>query len=304
MKHTKTYKSFVLSINEGSDFKTLDLNNVLKIINSKCKQWVNGRETNTPLLRVIRSTDDFIQIESVNRESITGIQTNVIFDSLKSWDEFPSRSKSTFCRSVSKLDKKNIGEQTILSSNNSCYVVIPYDNSDMCVCFDYDFNYSESWPNLANLVKTKNNMILATFFDSLGSCIIKVFKKLPESSESKELIDGARAMSSGYSKFTPALFKKLLKSFDFVYKSIGDQVVADKQHKELLYSYYNSKKPMIDWIDDLLNPKANKFGLGKYTSNFKIDKDREVYTDGKCVLVKIAKEIENSPYHQLIKNLD
>ena len=176
----------------------------------------------------------------------------LLMDNLPSWKQYPKRSQSVIC--TTDLSKAND-----YASNGQPYIVIPKDGSKIGVCNDDDI--FTSFPYLFKSFKNKDGSTntLFRFSDELKT----LESYLPKSYNSD-------------------------KSWSSLVKMFKEIDSTDEVHQELLglNKYWFSKitgGDSLKKLESFMEPKKNKFSLKK--AGDLIPYDKEVWTDGECVLL-------------------
>lgn len=302
MKHIKTFSDFRL--NENNNFKEIELKDAIKLIKQNCKQWLSKHDTNTVLVRSVEHKTDFSFVEKVNRKSTSAVQSQVIFDNIKSWKHLPKRSQSTCCTSLKELDEDDFSD--VVWKNG--VIVIPFDDSNIGICNGDDFNYASSWPNIVKILG-EHTMMLEEFVTQLYYMFINVYgTNASEKGEYLKKVASLLIEKGPGAKMNAKYLSELLDNFDKYLNEISaEMLVSIKKSKRsgaLLTHFLDSKMSIEDWLSDILSPEKNGFISTSYSGVFKAKNKKEVFTDGKCLLVRIDFDDEDeSPYHNLIKNL-
>ncbi len=188
---------------------------------------------------------------------------NLLLSNLPSWKHYPKRNRSVICTT----DKNNASGR----GDGTFYRVLPIDNSKIGICPSSDIFYAFEGVGVWTL--NDLNRDLESFFEDNG------------------ITDNIKWIDKDFSKFTNACRK--------VDKLKKEESLTDLP--EWMNSYEIGKDFFIDWLDEILSPNNNGFKL--INAGDKFDDDRaEVWTDGKCLLVKIGSDIGNNVFDDGIIN--
>lgn len=180
-----------------------------------------------------------------------------IIDNDKRWKDYPKRSKSIIC-TTSKRKSGVYGNK---------YIVFPYDGSKIGVCPEDDIwdSFKNTFGSLLYLGQVNRELTVLSRKASIGN-------KIPDT----------------YSKFLDML-DTLRKHMKWVHENWLDLPIYDKEdYGEInLWRIWDQKTPFDEWLISKFDPEANDFFVAKSLSEVfsKGKKDKEVWTDGKSVLI-------------------
>jgi len=173
---------------------------------------------------------------------------SLIIDNSGFWSGYPKRSRSLIC-SPSRSYSSNFG---------TVYLVIPFDNSNFGVCPEEDIWRSFDFSNYKEFSDLSE---FDTHLNKISNIILD--KDLP-SEDFKE-------------------FRSML--FEIGRKAERGEVNLEKS--SLLRDYIESDvQDFLFYLEELLNPKRNNFKTKNYDSSFDIFGNRELWTDGECLMIK------------------
>lgn len=223
---------------------------------------------------------EYLLLDPNKRElNYSGEYHAIIMDRLKKWDEFPKRGNSIV--SYANESKNKEGD---------AYVVIPLNGNKIGICGKRDI--LKSFPYVAiNLgVKFEN-------FDTSLNLLLNVFNN-PEGTyedRAKKITkENLLRYDTDYPTFRDAIDHVDASFFDEEGKVIVDEMLANPFNKEAegdlisLVEYMSSKElKLVNILDKLFDPFENGFQILSF-KNFILgeNKDREIWQDGKCLLVK------------------
>jgi len=252
----------LLNFLNKSRSKSLSLKKTKDILNNNCSDAVKSFKKGYKLFRgYYKDHDDYLFLDPKKgkpRKSAYASHNyyTLFIDNLPSWKEYPKRSQSVICSS----SYTKASHYSSLSKNSSVYIVFPYNGSKIGVCPHSDiFNSFKIYGAYSFL-----------FNDGDG------FNRFLENLFYTEGISNA---SKNWQRL-----KDAMKKFDTNY-DINDYTVG---FTKLLRKWYDGN--MLKMWDKLLSPEYNNFRLT--TKIDTIPNNRECWTDGKCVLVRLP-EIEN-----------
>lgn len=192
----------------------------------------------------------------------------ILLDNISSWRKYPKRSKSIICST------KRVGA----SSYGTPFAVFPYDNSKIGVCPKDDL-----WESFRSTIGS-----LQTFTWQLNKLLKHAASGEPNLSglRSDDDIKSMRAMMDKADE--------LLASG--VSGEWGDGIFGVKEYKWM--KNYNGN--MYKMLNKQFNPVKNGFKL-KVAGDSLPDKETEVWTDGKSVMINIS---QPGQFDALMKNLE
>jgi len=251
MKWLKTYKVFENYNRFGS--RTITESEFDKIRKENCKNWTKAE---TSLYRGMSDIGDYVLInprEGGGRRSIEDVNVHLeLVSNLPSWKDYPSYEWSVIGIS-SEVGAKGYGE---------VYEIVPFDGVKIAVCPEADIwtsfsNEDSGWGGDIDLVK-----------DFLGELNIDY------------------DIWNQYDGSTIETKLKSLNDFDLSLISI-DNFITDCS------LYLRKKKEEItgedcfNFINEFLfNPEERGFQLKNYDSDFNIEKNKQIWTEGPVLLIK------------------
>jgi hypothetical protein len=244
--------------------KSIEESALLDMLRTDYTDAVRAFKNGNKIFRGTTSEDDYMITDPSIGTRVSANTLNyytLIIDNSDSWKEYPKRSKSIIC-STSTVYADEYG---------TIYSVFPINGSKIGVCSKKDF--WESFP------------VLKTEFDRAGIPLT------PWLSSLTRLLGGLVDLTGKRPNIKT--LPTLKKAFDSV-----DTFIRDKEyeHKEGLNTtiLFDVMK-MLDYkghlytsVEDLLDPVKNNFKL-ENISDFKSEKNREVWTDGKSIMISIDK---------------
>jgi hypothetical protein len=191
----------------------------------------------------------FIKPSQYERASMAGYNfCTLLVDNSKYWKEYPKRSRSIICFSG---DGKDDGIYD--DFGKYLFRVIPKLNAKIAVCPSYDIWYS--FNKCLRFIDNFLNEYIETYIediDDFNHLLKKVFKL------------------------------KEKDNFDVIKNKINKYTLSDKQKKFLIKYNFRTLYELIDYY---LSPGLNGFQLVNYDNNFKITKNREIWTDADSLLI-------------------
>jgi hypothetical protein len=152
MKHLK-------SINESLNTTTLTKDEVIEILTTKCKKFLNWRKDYTEGCLIYRKDEnrgDFLlvnpKISSQDRIAPYAFKNyhNLLISNLESWKDWPRRNKSLICASSYRALSHGGG---FIKGPSVDYVIIPFDDTMVATGDRSDF-----WNCFSNLPKDEDFM--------------------------------------------------------------------------------------------------------------------------------------------------
>jgi len=181
-----------------------------------------------------------------------------LMDNSPAWFRYPKRSRSIICTS----DKDS-------AFGNHAYIVIPEAGSRIGICPSSDLWYSFN-DTLSQYDFADMSMFNDVLRDILGERYSYTYKDFVRACIS---IDDRK--------------DKIGNIKDFV----AEVYVQHPQLSPFLSDYYYGNKSFYKYIQDLLDPKANRFKVTKVES-YKPADISEVWTDGESLLVRFGSRLE------------
>lgn len=192
---------------------------------------------------------------------------NLLLSNLPSWKKYPPRNKSISCTT----DWDNAKERSLDSyseGGDNVYYVLAKDGSKIGECPSDDIWYSfEVLRDVGAFNLNRFNLMLNDFIE------INYGRK--------------SSMETNYKVFLKVCMnldkKRDNNLLDIALESWNYNV------RNLFKGYVNGNTPLIKYLDHLLDPENNGFKLKKAGDKF--HQEREVWTDGDCLLVAESSEI-------------
>lgn len=177
-----------------------------------------------------------------------------IIDNSEKWSDYPDRGESIICSTDPSMAK----------SYGNLYLVIPFDGANIGVAPNIDI-----WRSF-NVHLRSFNEIIRNISKKSYKYRTTAFEEPPESSyqEFKTYINKVDEVLENNNKYK-----------DFSKYSFVERYLDRKSEFNGLWEY-------LEWV---LNPYRNDFNRVNYSSNFDFPRDREVWTDSPCLLVKADK---------------
>lgn len=251
----KIEEKIALYLNEGRS-KEVDINFAIDFIGKKCRKAATG----TPIYRGNRKLDkDFYYVNPADFKDRVSPWAdynfyNLLFSNLPSWKKYPKRSKSV----VATTSYYEAGNRNY---RKTPYRVFPVDGSNIGVCPDWDI--WDSFQDTLDNDLSDFNYILSTFLETASGYF-----------EKPEILD---YIDKDYPNFV-----RITKMIDALDKN--GMNFYDVEKRDWLEKWVNNPKiPFIDYLNKLLDPTKNGFKIVK--SGARIDDNKEVWTDGECLLV-------------------
>jgi len=169
--------------------------------------------------------------------------TTLLMDNLPSWNGWPKRSRSVIC-STSWSNSDSYG---------NLYHVIPYDNSKIGICSEYDV-----WDSFTHLRYGVN---------SFNTLFEKLFLAYKINTNDKNWNTFVKSLQELQSKFNPDTLPK-------------DEEYYFEKYESIIDILFNGKNIIIN-LDNMLDPEFNNFKMGIKNLN----EEREVFIQGECILI-------------------
>jgi hypothetical protein len=263
MKYLKKYSLFERFSLENQIFenydrfgtRTITESEFDKIRKENCKNWTKAE---TSLYRGIPDIGDYILLDprkGGGRSSIEDVNVHIeLLSNLPCWKDYPSYGWSVIGIS-SESGARGYGE---------VYEIIPFDNSKIAVCPEADIwlslsNEESGWGGDIDLVK-----------DFLGELDIDydVWEQFGGSTiESK--LKSIEKIEINNSISIESFFKRM--------KEEGFIKNYDNMTGEICYKFIS---------DFLFNPQKRGFNLEYYKPDFKINDNKQIWTEGPVLLIK------------------
>lgn len=215
---------------------------------------------------------DFAKIdprEHQNRESAYA-KTNyytLIINNSQEWKRYPKRELS--CTTST----------TKASGYGDVYIVIPFNGVEWGICPNMDIFFS--FDKLENEVGFDS---INQFFKVIQRLFLNFLDSQPNKNSFQDLKDHLQMLG------------QRLDDIGFFDDSYDDQLYKDgfeNLWKPYLYSIYYEYNEFDEFVFDLLDPEDNDFELQKQWRG--APDNREVWTDGPCLLYRLAHKKQN-PY--------
>jgi len=241
--------------------KTISVMEAVNYVLKNCRHSLNGTQIRRDISgsnssEVARFTDPAKGKPRVSRN--TSNHYTLIIDNSPKWKRYPKRSKSIIC-----------------SVRTGRFHVFPENKSRIGVCPSYDFwpsfESSDIWDldgfNMSLVDLAEFTLKNKSHWDTSYKQVVKTL----------EMIDDAK--KEDYEGFIKEL------SSDRDHGAVGS-FMSDSSN-EFLFSYIKDKSArLLPYVENLLDPNKNGFQI-KFAGS-KITGDKEVWTDGKAILVNHA----------------
>jgi hypothetical protein len=221
-----------------------------------------------PIFRGVRGAAEYpywiVQPAKTYRSSknTSNFYTGLI-DKLPSWREYPKRSRSIICSS----------SEGNASAFGHLLRVFPKNGSKIGVCPQSDF-----WDSFKLMMDRTKIYTMDEFNDTFTGIFEDAYKPLGDM--------GRELTEETYKQFIDLTNQWATK--DNIIQKIRTSEHVDNHTRAALVDDIN-KYFGGDWekyFDDLMNPTANKFELHTIeTYNVKESRDKEVWTDGVCLMI-------------------
>lgn len=200
----------------------------------------------------------------------------LIIDNSKFWNDFPDRGESIVC---------NADYPSLAAYYGTLYLVIPYDNANFGIAPNSDI-----WRSF--------DVHLEHFNDMIEDISTKSYRYRDKSYEEPP--------QSNFEKFKNYLLKvdKALKSRGKDYEGYSN-LMYGKYTGQLIKPYVEMSSEfdnLYEYLEWFLNPYRNDFEQMIYSSNFKVSRRQEVWTDSPSLLIKHDKVTEF--FEKVNKNSD
>lgn len=240
--------------------KEISESEFLKLSSENCKNWQSSK---TSLFRGQPNLGEYVYTDPTNfyRSSIEDTNIHIeLIDGLSSWKEYPSYGQSVIGVS-SENQADSYGD-----SDRATYELIPYDNIKIAVC-----PYSTIWESFS-LGGWGDDIYLVEHF--LYELDIDYVMGVDFIKSELEKIDNVYNLIPKNDEFNTG---ESINSFLERMKHLSNKNIENVKGKDC-YDFIN---------DYLFNPVKRKFNLVKYTKNFKIPEDKQIWTNGPVLLRKI-----------------
>ena len=240
MKHLK-------SINESLNTTTLTKDEVIEILTTKCKKFLNWGKDYTEGCLIYRKDEnrgDFLlvnpKISSQDRIAPYAFKNyhNLLISNLESWKDWPRRNKSLICASSYRALSHGGG---FIKGPSVDYVIIPFDDTMVATGDRSDF-----WNCFSNLPKDEDFMEEDLDRPSIAYYMTLLVNELDRNvkpslntnwNELKSFLEGSEASEQIISKYFTTDYEVL----------------------------WNDNLNLLENLDILLNPKSNNFKLTDIT---------------------------------------
>lgn len=251
------FKNFILESSERS--KDIDFDTFRKLINTDYSEAFDNLLEGKIIYRGIKSKSDIFITEpksSVRKSANTANYYTLIVDNADSWRDFPKRSQSIICSTSIQY----------ASDYGYVYVVLPKNKSKIAICPADDF-----WNSFNELAKLD--------IMSLGQ-LNDIISLLFDVAEIEPNDDDLNSFKKTFNELI-----KYYKDFDL------DSSDLSNMRRDFLKKYIEifniTSGDPIKTITSLLDPEKNGFKIEKI-SQFNPKHNREVYTDGDCIMIKMS----------------
>jgi len=252
----------------------LSMSNAIGVYKQSCR-------SHTPVNRKIwRGTDasfssgvGVVNPKASKRTSVgdSGNHYTLLLDNIKSWSDFPKRSKSLICAM----------SREIASGFGTPYVIIPFDGAEFAVAPRHDIWYS-----------FQNG--LSRVFD-----LDKPYANLPDMNKSLDILyhlienESIKNISGvndkGWSSFARSL-ERINNNIDFILRRVSkiDEPRAEHHIAEKIgEKIKEGSASLLELLSEALDPGSNGFVRKEYGRGFKTrKKNMEIWTESKCLMVR------------------
>ena len=309
MKYLQTYKLF-----EGLNNKTLSREEVINLLQTKCKKFLSDGYFDEESLIFRRDEDkgDFLLVDPKSSLSPRIAPNsgnnfhNLIISNLDSWKGWPRRNKSLICASSGRALTHSASFAKVATD----YVVIPFDTtkiatgdrSDFWECFKKlprRFMGENGRPMLPGYISSlmKDLGIMTNEFDKTPYTFVSKVIDTQGKEFSKEMIIPGKWITKINPEGADVDWEELKSVLENV--KLSDPLI-NKYFKVRGRLMWDEGKNLLENLDSLLNPISNSFKLGDVTSTMKLysqlDPDDENYTkssleswiEDECILIKYS----------------
>ena len=275
-------------------FENLSENKFEELLNSSFSDMKKAASYNNVILRGIKEKikSDFFMLTPSKRisENTSNVYTRLMSDILPSWSEYPKRNESFIC-TTSQITARSYG-------NGQVFTVYPLNGAKIAFCPDHDIWYSfiehgrivflpGFMTELLLVVLYFLNYEKDTHYRALSSSL--EYKALSEQfifATNEEIKNLFNDVNKQIIKFKRNFSSKTI-------QQIQQELFSKNENNSNFYSLkivkgILDKEDILLYLDDLLNPKKNKFRLvttstlaEKRDNNFNLD--REVWMSGPCL---------------------
>lgn len=217
----------------------------------------------------------FIQPKNFKRKSAyTQNYYTLIVDNHPKWNRFPDRSRSLVGTS-SREYTENFG---------AAFIVIPFDNASIAVAPAYDF------------------------WESFRETLPDQFQNLDHFNEGFTILSKKIYGENLFDVDSFSEFKSSINRLENDIRQIGFKVILDRLEsgwrsrnaRNLILTLKNCESNFLNCIFKWFEPDKNGFELKKYNSSFTVGRNREVWTDSPCLLIR--DDSTYTEFKKLIKN--
>jgi hypothetical protein len=275
MKHLK-------SINESLNTTTLTKDEVIEILTTKCKKFLNWGKDYTEGCLIYRKDEnrgDFLlvnpKISSEDRIAPYAFKNyhNLLISNLESWKDWPRRNKSLICASSYRALSHGGG---FIKGPSVDYVIIPFDDTMVATGDRSDF-----WNCFSNLPKDEDFMEEDLDRPSIAYYMTLLVNELDRNvkpslntnwNELKSFLEGSEASEHIISKYFTTDYEVL----------------------------WNDNLNLLENLNILLNPKSNNFKLTDITGVMNLysqldtneSEARESWFEDESIMIRLDKITE------------
>jgi hypothetical protein len=275
MKHLK-------SINESLNTTTLTKDEVIEILMTKCKKFLNWGKDYTEGCLIYRKDEnrgDFLlvnpKISSQDRIAPYAFKNyhNLLISNLESWKDWPRRNKSLICASSYRALSHGGG---FIKGPSVDYVIIPFDDTMVATGDRSDF-----WNCFSNLPKDEDFMEEDLDRPSIAYYMTLLVNELDRNvkpslntnwNELKSFLEGSEASEHIISKYFTTDYEVL----------------------------WNDNLNLLENLNILLNPKSNNFKLTDITGVMNLysqldtneSEARESWFEDESIMIRLDKITE------------
>lgn len=254
-------------LTETSRSKPMEMDDALKFIQKNCKDalkaWKRGGHGDY-IFRGLWSpgTSQALEvqgnIEPPRKSRNTSNYYTLLLDNLPSWRQYPRRGRSIICSSgYEKAD-----------AYGEVFYVFPVDGAKIGVCSDRDI--------FTSFMKVTKPYAMNVFNATLQELVNSGTGTISET----EWDNSWTRMSNKMKLFD----KEYVESGGGHIKVSTSEWGYNQQIADTIMNMYKKSKTMKETMDKLLDPSRNGFKLMK--SGQKLPKDKEVWIEEKCILIR------------------
>lgn len=258
-------------------------NKLEQLLNDNCSDAMKS----TPIYRGLKDTSKPFLIVNPSKtvRKSANVKSNIymlLMSNLPSWSKYPPRNRSIAC-STSTEYAGHYGTYKEKTDTHLYYRVYPYDGAKIGVASSYDIWQSfETGFGKTFFLRMFNETMDTVFKQYLGyiagkNVTYENLLKMIDETDGYIKQKQKRYKSDGFNVETYFYYEN-----KYFFQKIGYLAKTDNQKL--------TGKRLFDCIENALNPGKNGFHV--VTVGNKLPKDREVWTDSPCLLVRNDYEIK------------